>query len=72
MLLLLLNEFYAKAEKVLPFLHPCLADWNQVFTEATIGSNGDPLASSLFYVTKVRPAQVGIAGTAIEMYLLSF
>ena len=25
-------------------------DRNQVFTEATIASNGDPLASSLFYV----------------------
>ena len=26
-------------------------DWNQVFTEATIVSNGDPLASSVAYVT---------------------
>ena len=25
-------------------------DWNQVFTEATIVSNGDPLASFVFYV----------------------
>ena len=25
-------------------------DWNQVFTEATIVSNGDPLALSVFYV----------------------
>ena len=25
-------------------------DWNQVFTKATTVSNGDPLASSFFYV----------------------
>ena len=28
-----------------------LTDWNQVFTEGTIISNGDPLASYVVYVT---------------------